>query len=227
MNYNGLQLNIITKSFEPNKLAVQKNHNLWSITQRAIALLAAITCTPLLAVLWVLVKSTSKGDFLFCQKRPGLNGKTFLIYKIRTMEIGSEKKNALGVTNQNPGVTKIGRFLRATKLDELPQLWNIVRGEMNFVGPRPIPVALDKKLQEEIPHFNLRYRIKPGLTSIGQVCIYDNKLDDSLVDDWKARFEGELHLMRNQSFYYDIVLIAISFLYFTKKIFIRNAPTKK
>lgn len=218
MNYNGLQLNIVTKSFEKNYISNETSDSLWELTQQALAIMASLLTLPLLLVLWIAVKSTSQGSFLFCQKRPGLNGKIFTIYKIRTMTVGSDKNNALGVTNDNPSVTKVGRFLRASKLDELPQLWNIARGDMNFVGPRPIPVALHNKLSQEIAHFDLRYKIKPGLTSIGQVCIYDNELGDSLISDWKTRFEGELHLMRNKSFYYDIVLLFISALYFIKKI---------
>ncbi|MBC2603337.1 sugar transferase [Puniceicoccus vermicola] len=189
----------------------------WIFCQRLIAMLALCILSPLIFVMWALVKGTSKGPFLFTQERPGIEGKTFKIFKVRTMQVGSEKATALGVQNNSPQVTSIGRILRTLKLDELPQLWNVACGDMALVGPRPIPSKLNEELCEKIPGFSRRYQIRPGLTSIGQICVNDNALDDKLVEDWKIRFEGELHYMRHRSVLYDFVMIAMTSLYVFKK----------
>jgi len=168
--------------------------------------------------MWVLVRSTSPGSFLFTQERPGLDGSEFKIYKIRTMRAGSEKQTALGITNRDSKVTRIGKILRALKLDELPQLWNIAIGDMALVGPRPIPLALDAELRKHIPGFEKRYMVRPGLTSIGQICVHDNTIGESLVADWKLRFEGELHYIRNRCLRYDFLIILMTGLYVIRKL---------
>ncbi|MEX0326956.1 MAG: sugar transferase [Puniceicoccaceae bacterium] len=199
------------------------SYRAWFLLQRIIAGLALLFLSPLFLLMWILVKGTSKGPFLFCQKRPGMNDAPFPIYKVRTMRPGSEKRTALGVVNTDPQVTRIGRVLRALKLDELPQLWNIVRGDMALVGPRPIPEALDKELRTRIPGFELRYQVRPGLTSIGQVCVNDNGLGDQLVEDWGTRFAGELHYLRNRSFSYDIVMVFLTAWYVLRKLIKSNS----
>jgi lipopolysaccharide/colanic/teichoic acid biosynthesis glycosyltransferase len=190
----------------------------WLLVQRIIAGASLLVLSPLFLLMWVLVRATSRGPFLFSQGRPGMNDEPFLIYKVRTMRPGSERKTALGVVNTDPRVTFIGRILRVLKLDELPQLWNIVRGEMAIVGPRPIPAALDKELRSRIPGFDLRYRVPPGLTSIGQVCVNDNGLGEALVEDWETRFAGELHYLRNRSTSYDVVMILLTAWYVLGKL---------
>ena len=188
----------------------------WLLFQRALAITATIVLSPVFLALYLCVKLGSPGPFLFTQPRRGLNEKVFKLYKIRSMRQGSEKGTALGVNNSDYRVTWIGRFMRATKLDELPQLWNIAKGDMTLVGPRPIPLALDAELADQIPGFMMRYQVKPGLTSIGQICIADNALGDELVEDWKTRFEGELHYIRNRSVTYDVIMIAFTCLYVFK-----------
>lgn len=194
-----------------------RGYKIWQNSLRGIAALALAGMLPVFATIWLVNKFTSKGPLLFKQERPGLNGKTFEIYKIRTMHLGSEKKTALGTTNDNPCITPLGRILRKLKIDEAPQLLNIVRGDMTVVGPRPIPITLDQELRKFIPYFEKRYTVTPGLTSIGQICINDNEVDEKLIEDWSLRFEGELHYIRSQSVGYDLMMIGMTTLYVFRK----------
>jgi lipopolysaccharide/colanic/teichoic acid biosynthesis glycosyltransferase len=181
----------------------------------AAALLAA---APLFAVLYVAVRATSQGPFLFRQERPGREGRPFTIYKIRTMTVGSESRTALGVTQTSPSITRVGRLLRELKLDELPQLWNVLRGEMAIVGPRPLPVALSKHLSERIPGFRDRQRVRPGLSLVSQVCLHDNEVGEGLVADWTRRATGERHYLRHRSVAYDALVIALTVLFVGRRL---------
>ena len=214
MSYSGFQL-----GHPEITMPAQIKHNSallnagWLRAQQLIAATALILLSPALVLIWLAVKVSSPGKFLFAQDRPGLNGKPFRVYKIRTMHCGSEKSTALGVNNSDSRVTTVGKVLRALKLDELPQLWNIVTGDMVLVGPRPIPVALDQELRKKIPGFEKRYAVRPGLTSLGQICVKDNSLGEGLVRDWKLRFLGELHYISNRCIRYDLLMISMTTLY--------------
>jgi lipopolysaccharide/colanic/teichoic acid biosynthesis glycosyltransferase len=190
----------------------------WAWTQRAIGLLGCLALSPIFLVMYLLVRSTSRGPFLFSQLRPGYLGKPFHALKVRTMAVGAEHKTTLGTSRRDKQITRFGRLLRELKLDELPQLWNIARGEMELVGPRPLPIALDEELCRHIPNFALRYQVKPGLTNVSQVVVLDNKLGERLVEDWNLRFEGELHYIKNKSFAYDVVVLAMTLLFVLRKL---------
>jgi lipopolysaccharide/colanic/teichoic acid biosynthesis glycosyltransferase len=198
----------------------QLTNTLWALGQRFVALLLLALCLPLLAILYLPVRAASGwAPFFFRQARPGFMGKPFRIVKITTMRKGSDrvKEYEKGVGLDDPNVTWIGRVLRDTKLDELPQLWNVFAGDMEFVGPRPIAAGLQRMLAERIPGFNNRYLVKPGLTSIGQVSVLDNKLGEETLDDWKLRFEGEEHYIRNKSVSYDLILISLTVIFMLRK----------
>ena len=179
-----------------------------------------IACLPALLVLWLLVRRDSPGPFLFWQKRPGLDMRPIRVCKIRTMTVGADRdsNNGLGVTREHPDVTGVGRRLRALKLDEIPQLWNIVRGDMEFVGPRPIAESLVELLTKEIVGFEDRFRAKPGLTSVGQVSIVENGIGARLVADWQLRHEAEIHHLTYRSAGYDIVVVALTVAYLIRGI---------
>ncbi|MEM1186133.1 MAG: sugar transferase [Planctomycetota bacterium] len=195
--------------------------SLWGVVQRIAAAGALAALSPALGVIAIAIKLESKGPVVFRQKRPGQGGRTIEALKFRSMRVGSEAKTKLGVAVGDPRITKVGRFLRATKLDELPQLWNIVRGDMRFVGPRPIPFALDEELRNKIPGFEQRYAVEPGLTSLAQVCVVDNGLDDRLVEDWSLRFEAERRYIRNRCVVYDLIVIGLTSLYVARKVVAR------
>ena len=191
---------------------------LWALSQRALAAAMLLMALPVLAAAWVAIKLTSPGPFLFRQRRAGLGGRHFTIFKVRTMDVGTEKASALGTTRKSGGVTRVGRLLRELKVDELPQLWNVVTGEMELVGPRPIPLALGDHLARHIPGFELRYLIKPGMTNVGQVSVADNGVGDKLLADWALRLEGELHYAQRKSLAYDLVVLALTALFILRKL---------
>jgi polysaccharide export outer membrane protein len=197
----------------------QTAFDFWHLFQRFIALFFIILFAPIFIVLYILVKKSSKGPFIYKQARPGLNGKSINIVKIRTMKPGADhnKKNALAVQSDNPDITKIGKILRDLKLDELPQLWNVIRGDMALVGPRPIAPELHQLLQKNIPDFHLRSTVRPGLTNLGQVCILDNSSQEEIISDWTVRFEAEKHYIENKSLYYDSIIILMTMCFLAKK----------
>ena len=191
--------------------------HLWDATQRVLAVAALVAASPVLLAIAVAIKATSRGPVVFRQERPGRHGETFTALKFRTMFTGSERATRLGVSNADPRITPIGRALRATKLDELPQLVNIASGHMTFVGPRPIPKALDAELRRHIRGFEDRYAVRPGLTSLAQVCVSENGLDERLIADWSMRFEAERRYMRNRSAAYDVLVLGLTFAYVIRK----------
>ncbi len=197
----------------------QVTNTLWALAQRLAALFLLVLSLPLLALFYLPVRLSSRAPFFFRQRRPGFMGREFQILKITTMRAGSDRVSAYekGVALSDPNVTRIGRFLRDTKLDELPQLWNVVRGEMEFVGPRPIAPGLNRLLVQEIPGFNRRYLVKPGLTNVSQVSVLENALGEKALSDWRLRFEGEEHYIRNKSVSYDLILITLTVVFMVRK----------
>ena len=201
----------------------QLTNTLWALTQRVVALVFLVLCLPLFVVLYLPVRISSRAPFFFRQERPGFMGRSFFVTKITTMRAGSDRLTHYqkGVALNDPNVTRIGRFLRDTKIDELPQLWNVVKGDMEFVGPRPIAFGLHELLAKEIPGFANRYLVKPGLTSIGQVSVLENALGQDTIGDWAQRFEGEEHYIRNKSVSYDLILIVMTVAFMVRKAFRR------
>jgi lipopolysaccharide/colanic/teichoic acid biosynthesis glycosyltransferase len=195
------------------------SYRAWLGVQRGVAALMLVLLSPMFAVLFLLVKLTSRGPFLYRQQRPGAEGRPFAIWKIRTMAVGSDRNtaNGLAVDRNSSEVTPIGRILRELKIDELPQMWNIVRGDMEFVGPRPIAQNLFDKLIAELPRFEIRNIVRPGLTNIGQVCIFQNEPTETVLDDWSIRLEGELHYLKHKSISYDMILIGLTALFVFRK----------
>lgn len=198
---------------------------LWQLLQQVAAGLTLLISTPLLIALYVLVKVDSRGPFLYFQQRPGHLGRRFTACKIRTMTVGADRNPMLAraVTSASPEVTRVGRFLRDLKLDELPQLWNILRGDMVFVGPRPIAPGLQEFLENRIPGFAARLSVPPGLTSLGQVCIEENESVERVVEDWSVRFEAERHYLAHRSVAYDLVIIGMTIGYVLRKV-LRRLP---
>lgn len=187
------------------------------LVSRLTAGLILLLLAPFVPVLWAIVRLDSSGPFLFKQRRIGYLGREITVYKIRTMATGVERATALGTRLDSPDVTRAGRVLRKLKVDELPQLWNVVRGEMAFVGPRPIPIPLYEEMAAKIPEFHLRNLVPPGLTNLSQISLADNKLGDELVDDWKLRLEGELHYIEHKNIWYDLTILAMTVLFVLRR----------
>lgn len=155
---------------------------------------------PLIIVGGILVKITSKGELFFSQVRVGENGKNFVIRKIRTMEtLGNDG----GFTQENDSrVTRIGRFLRLTKIDELPQLWNILVGDMSIIGPRPERPEYVQQYTEINPFFNLRHMIKPGVSGWAQIHIPKATPEDNL-----KKLEYDLYYIKRYHWQMDIKVL--------------------
>lgn len=191
---------------------------------RVLAALILLVLAPFGLLLWGIVRLDSPGPFLFRQRRIGWLGREFTIWKVRTMATGSERATALGTRIDGPYVTRVGRILRKLKIDEAPQLWNVVRGEMAFVGPRPIPIPLHHEMSARIPEFHLRTQVPPGLTNLSQISLADNKLGDELVEDWRLRLEGELHYIANKNLWYDLTILVMTVLYVLRRALRTHRP---
>lgn len=134
-----------------------------------ISFVMLVILSPLLLITALLVKLTSKGPIIFKQQRLGVGGKPFIIYKFRSMRTDAEKDGPMWANKQDNRTTVFGGFLRKYHIDELPQLFNIIKGDMSFVGPRPEREYFYNKFEEFIPDFRSRLRVKPGLTGLAQV----------------------------------------------------------
>ncbi len=167
---------------------------------------AIIVSSPVMLVLCVLIKLTSPGPLIYKQERVGLHNKTFRMYKFRSMELQpeSEEKKAWTVKN-DPRVTGIGKFMRRTSLDELPQLFNILRGDMSLVGPRPERPFFVEKFREEIPRYMVKHQVRPGLTGWAQVNGYRG--DTSI----RKRIDCDLYYIENWSIGFDIKILFLTF----------------
>jgi lipopolysaccharide/colanic/teichoic acid biosynthesis glycosyltransferase len=135
-----------------------------------VAIPAVILLAPLFALIALVVRLTSPGGSIYRQQRVGRGGKPFRILKFRTMYAGSEESWPIAASHDDPRVTSVGRFLRRWKLDELPQLWNVVRGDMSLVGPRPL---VEEQLERSSPAFHRSVLLRPGITSIASICYRD------------------------------------------------------
>lgn len=164
-----------------------------------------VVLSPLLIVIACIVKMTSKGPVIFKQERVGLHNKPFHMYKFRTMrmqEPGEEKKG--WTTKDDPRVTKVGRFLRKTSIDELPQLFNILRGDMSIVGPRPERPQFVEKFKEEIPRYMIKHQVRPGLTGWAQVNGYRG--DTSI----RRRIDFDLYYIENWTMGFDFKIMFLT-----------------
>lgn len=166
---------------------------------------ASLLCLlPILLVTCLLIKITSPGPVFFCQRRVGINGQEFLLYKLRTMMQDVEKLGPVWAAQADPRITRVGRILRMTRLDDLPQLINVVRGEMSWIGPRPERPEFVRFHQKVIPHYLLRHNVKPGLTGLSQVTYpYGGS-----PEDLRNKFIYDLYYVSNCSFILDLSIYA-------------------
>ncbi|WP_245809005.1 sugar transferase [Shouchella patagoniensis] len=160
-----------------------------------------IVLSPFLLLIAILIKCESKGPIFFRQNRLGYKGETFKIFKFRTMQQGTEKAGTGIFTNENdPRITKIGKFLRKTSLDELPQLLNILKGEMSFIGPRPPVPYHPYNYEDYTTKQKKRFLVKPGITGLAQITGRNNL-------SWDERIEYDVKYVDNLSFKEDIRIV--------------------
>ena len=166
-----------------------------------LSLIAIVILSPLLFIISVIIKLDSEGPILFKQERLGKGGKVFLIYKFRTMINNAEKKGTGLFTNENdPRITKVGTFLRKTSLDELPQLVNVLKGEMSIIGPRPPVPYHPYKYEDYSEEQKLRFTVLPGITGYAQV----NGRNEI---EWDERIEYDVYYVKNWSLILDLGII--------------------
>ena len=166
-----------------------------------------IITSPILLVIALAIKLTSPGPIIFKQERVGLHNKSFYMYKFRSMELQSEEDEKRAWTVKNdPRVTPVGKFIRRTSIDELPQLFNILKGDMSLVGPRPERPLFVEKFKEEIPRYMIKHQIRPGLTGWAQVNGYRG--DTSIL----KRIEYDLYYIENWTVGLDVKIILLTFI---------------
>lgn len=189
---------------------VPLNNTFNALVKRAMdiagSIVGIIVTSPLMLLMCVIIKLTSPGPLIYKQERVGLHNQTFRMYKFRSMEVQpeSEEKKAWTVKN-DPRVTPIGKFMRHTSIDELPQLFNILKGNMSLVGPRPERPFFVEKFREEIPRYMVKHQVRPGLTGWAQVNGYRG--DTSI----RKRIEYDLYYIENWSIGLDIKIIFLTF----------------
>ncbi len=176
------------------------------IFDRVFALCALLVLSPVLAGVALAVKCSSRGPVLFKQRRKGANGKVFSIYKFRSMRAHVEAAGTVKqATRNDPRVTRVGAFLRRTSLDELPQFFNVLRGEMSVVGPRPHAIEHDKFYQDIVDGYIHRYRIKPGITGWAQINGFRGETDR--IEKMQGRVAHDLYYLSNWSFWLDMRIV--------------------
>ena len=164
-----------------------------------------VVTSPLLLVVAIAIRATSKGPVIFSQERIGQHNRPFKMYKFRTMYVQDVKEEKKGwTTKDDPRVTKVGRFLRRTSIDELPQLFNILVGDMSLVGPRPERPQYVEKFKEEIPRYMVKHQVRPGLTGWAQINGYRG--DTSI----RKRIEYDIYYIENWSLEFDIKIMFLT-----------------
>jgi len=159
--------------------------------------------SPILILAAFLIKLEDKGPIFYTQERTGLYGKRFKITKLRSMKKDSEKDGPVWAILKDPRITKVGRILRKSRIDELPQLWSVIKGDMSLIGPRPERPEIEKLLVNEIPFYNFRNTVRPGLSGWAQV----NYSYGASIEDSKNKFSYDVFYLRNYSLLLDLLIL--------------------
>jgi sugar transferase (PEP-CTERM system associated) len=169
-----------------------------------LALLVTVVSLPVALIAALLVKLTSTGPVLFRQQRVGMDGKTFTLYKFRSMYVDAEAKTgAVWAKKDDPRITPVGKWLRNLRVDELPQLWNVLRREMSLIGPRPERPEFVRVLSEKIPYYPQRHSVKPGITGWAQI---NHKYGDT-IEDTVTKLEYDLYYIKHMSLSLDLYVM--------------------
>src|SRR5690606_9535250 len=178
-----------------------------SVTKRlfdvAASLLLLVLAFPVIALFALLVKLDSRGPAFFRQQRIGLYGQPFTLLKLRSMRLDAEAGGAQWASENDPRITRIGRLIRKLRIDELPQVWTVLRGEMSFVGPRPeVPKFVDD-LEDKLPYYAERHMVKPGITGWAQM----NYPYVASVEDARHKLEYDLYYAKNFTPFLDLLIL--------------------
>jgi lipopolysaccharide/colanic/teichoic acid biosynthesis glycosyltransferase len=186
------------------------------LVEYPFATLLALLAVPLVLLAAVLVKLTSRGPAFYSQSRVGKNGRCFTVFKLRTMVHKAEAlTGAVWATPNDPRVTRVGRFLRITHVDELPQLANVLLGQMSLIGPRPERPEFVSHLEWKIPHYRGRLRVRPGMTGMAQLLLPA----DTDLDSVRRKLVYDLYYVRFQSVWLDLRIILFTAQYLIRTFF--------
>ena len=198
---------IYVRELKPSQLIFAEGFSARPTTRRLKRLLDVVAASvglvlaaPLILLTAIAVRLDSPGPFLYSQVRAGEFGKLFTIYKFRSMRIDAEKHGAQFAKENDDRVTRVGKIIRKTRLDELPQLWNVLRGDMSMVGPRPERPVFIEQLEQQVPFFKQRLYVKPGVTGHAQVrCRYGASTEDML-----EKLQYDLYYIKTYSLWFDL-----------------------
>ena len=208
--YERLTGKILVDSLKPSWLIFSDGFRASRITwfvkrmlDLSLSIILAIATLPLMLLTAIAIKLDSRGPLLYSQERVGQAGRHFTLYKFRSMRTDAETGTPIWARDNDDRITRIGRFIRLTRLDELPQLWNVLRGDMSFVGPRPERPFFVKQLEQAIPFYVARLTVKPGLTGWAQVKYrYGASVEDALE---KLRYD--LYYIKHCSLLFDLTIV--------------------
>lgn len=192
---------------------IDKSNYIERIVKRSIDFILSGICliifSPLFAIIFFAIRWEDGLPAIYSQERIGRYGKPFHIYKFRSMKIDAEKDGPnLLETNEDPRLTKVGKFLRAHHLDELPQLWNVLKGDMAFIGPRPERKYYIDQIIEQDPRYPYLYQIRPGVTSYAT--LYNGYTDT--IEKMLKRLELDLYYLENHSWWFDMKILGKTFI---------------
>lgn len=174
-----------------------------NIVHRIVAMVGGLLSLPIAVVTAILIKLDSRGPILYKQERVGKNGNTFMVLKFRSMRMDAEKAGPVWASADDDRATRVGRVIRKLRIDEVPQFWNIFRGEMDFVGPRPERPHFVSQLAEEIPYYEQRHLIAPGLTGWAQI----KYPYGASIEDARQKLQYDLYYIKNQSLMLDAIIL--------------------
>lgn len=215
----------------PRPVAVSARRSWYNPVKRildiALALVLLVLSLPILFLAALLVRLTSRGPAFYSQTRVGKGGRPFTIYKLRSMYVDSEARGAQWCKKGDPRVTPFGRFLRRSHIDELPQLWNILKGDMALIGPRPERPEFVPQLDAAIPGYKERLQVLPGVTGLAQVHLEA----DSDLDSVEKKLAMDLYYVKHLGFWMDLRIFLATIVHVFKrhvadKWFFRLSPQK-
>ena len=173
------------------------------VSDVALGLILFLLTWPLIIIFGLIHRFESPGPIFYSQRRTGRHGEPFNIYKLRSMRTDAEINGAVWAQENDPRITKIGKIIRLTRIDELPQLWNVLKGDMSFIGPRPERPEFNTSLAEQIPFYDLRHSVRPGITGWAQV----RYPYGASVEDAKEKLQYDLYYIKNYSLLLDLEIL--------------------
>jgi sugar transferase (PEP-CTERM system associated) len=174
-----------------------------NLVHRLVALIGGLLSLPIAFVTAILIKLDTTGPVLYRQERVGKNGAAFTVLKFRSMRTDAEKAGPVWASEHDDRTTRVGRIIRKLRIDEIPQFWNIIRGEMDFVGPRPERPHFVSQLAQEIPYYQQRHLIAPGLTGWAQI----KYPYGASIEDARQKLQYDLYYIKNQSLVLDAIIL--------------------